>query len=94
MHPDDRERIGEANARAEGTGEPFDEEFRQLTKDGRIRWMHDRAVLVRDELGAPLFWHGVTIDITDRKAAESHLRNLQARYRELAGWVARDPDPG
>ncbi len=91
VHPDDRERVGAANARAERSGEMFDEEFRQITKDGRTRWMHDRAVLVRDEQGAPMFWHGVSIDVTGRKVAESDLQVLQARYHELAGWVTRDP---
>ena len=90
VHPEDRERIQAANARSERSGEMFDEEFRQLTRDGRTRWMHDRAVLVRDELGEPMFWHGVSIDITDRKVAESDLQLLQARYHELAGRVSRD----
>jgi PAS domain S-box-containing protein len=69
------------------TGEPFDEEFRRLTKDGQIRWMHDRAVLVRDDDGAPRFWHGVTIDITDRKEAERNLRLLEERYRTLVEQI-------
>ena len=51
LHPDDLQRIREANVRAESTGEPFDEEFRQITKGGEIRWMHDRSVLVRDDDG-------------------------------------------
>ena len=87
LHPDDLPRIREANARAESTGEPFDEEFRQLTKGGQIRWMHDRAVLVRDDDGAPRFWHGVTIDITDRKEAERNLRLVEARYRTLVEQI-------
>jgi PAS domain S-box-containing protein len=87
LHPDDLPRIREANARAESTGEPFDEEFRQLTRDGEIRWMHDRAVLVRDDDGAPRFWHGVTIDITDRKEAERNLRLVEARYRTLVEQI-------
>ena len=87
LHPDDLPRIREANVRAESTGEPFDEEFRQLTKDGQIRWMHDRAVLVRDDDGAPRFWHGVTIDITDRKEAERNLRLVEARYRTLVEQI-------
>ena len=87
LHPDDLPRIREANVRAESTGEPFDEEFRQLTKDGEIRWMHDRAVLVRDDDGAPRFWHGVTIDITDRKEAERNLRLLEERYRTLVEQI-------
>ncbi|MGA9162792.1 MAG: PAS domain-containing protein [Actinomycetota bacterium] len=87
LHPDDLQRIRLANVRAESTGEPFDEEFRQLTKDGQIRWMHDRAVLVRDEDGAPRFWHGVTIDITARKEAEHSLRLLEERYRALVEQI-------
>jgi PAS domain S-box-containing protein len=87
LHPDDLDRIREANARAESTGEPFDEEFRQLTKGGQIRWMHDRAVLVRDDDGSPRFWHGVTTDITDRKEAERNLRLVEARYRTLVEQI-------
>jgi PAS domain S-box-containing protein len=87
LHPDDLPRIREANVRAESTGEPFDEEFRVMTKGGEIRWMHDRAVLVRDEDGAPRFWHGVAIDITDRKEAERNLRLVEARYRTLVEQI-------
>ena len=87
LHPDDLPRIREANARAESTGEPFDEEFRQLTKSGQIRWMHDRSILVRDDDGAPRFWHGVTTDITDRKEAERNLRLAEARYRTLVEQI-------
>jgi PAS domain S-box-containing protein len=87
LHPDDLERIRTANIQAESTGEPFDEEFRQITKDGGIRWMHDRSVLVRDDDGAPRFWHGVTIDITARKEAERSLRLLEERYRSLVEQI-------
>jgi PAS domain S-box-containing protein len=87
LHPDDLERIRAANIRAESTGEAFDEEFRQITKDGEVRWMHDRSVLVRDDDGAPSFWHGVTIDITARKEAERSLRLLEERYRSLVEQI-------
>jgi PAS domain S-box-containing protein len=87
LHRDDLPRIREANVRAESTGEPFDEEFRVMTKGGEIRWMHDRAVLVRDDDGAPRFWHGVAIDITDRKEAERNLRLVEARYRTLVEQI-------
>jgi PAS domain S-box-containing protein len=87
LHRDDLPRIREANVRAESTGEPFDEEFRVMTKGGEIRWMHDRAVLVRDDDGAPRFWHGVAIDITDRNEAERNLRLVEARYRTLVEQI-------
>ncbi len=53
LHPDDLERIRAASMRVQKTGEPFDEEFRQMTKDGGFRWIHDRAVLVRDDERSP-----------------------------------------
>jgi PAS domain S-box-containing protein len=87
LHPEDLERIRAANVQAESTSEPFDEEFRQITKAGGIRWMHDRSVLVRDDDGAPRFWHGVTIDITARKEAERSLRLLEERYRSLVEQI-------
>ena len=87
LHPDDVERIMTASVRVQGTGEPFDEEFRQRTKDGRYRWIHDRAVLVRDDDGSPVFWHGVATDITARKEAEQNLRLLDERYRTLVEQI-------
>jgi len=89
LHPDDRERILEANALAERTGEPFDEEYRVFASDGRVVWLHSRAVLVRDDAGAPRYWHGVALDITDRKRAEQTLLDMETRYRELAGRAFR-----
>jgi PAS domain S-box-containing protein len=101
LHPDDRERILEANALAERTGEPFDEEYRVIAKDGRVVWLHSRAVLVRDDAGAPRYWHGVALDVTDRKRAERTLREMEGRYRDLAGRTfralglqAEEPGPG
>ncbi|HET9249902.1 MAG TPA: PAS domain-containing protein, partial [Actinomycetota bacterium] len=80
VHPDDRERVNEANARAEREGTPFNEEFRIVRPDGRVVWLDSRAVLVLDEDGRPKFWQGVAIDVT------AH-RELESRYRDLAGMV-------
>ena len=87
LHPDDVDRVMAESMRVQGTGEPFDEEFRQRTKDGRYRWIHDRAVLVRDDDGSPVFWHGVATDITARKEAEQSLRLLEERYRTLVEQI-------
>ena len=87
LHPDDLERVMATSVRVQGTGEAFDEEFRQRTKDGSYRWIHDRAVLVRDDDGSPVFWHGVATDITARKEAEQSLRLLEERYRTLVEQI-------
>ena len=83
LHPDDRERVLRENREAEATGGPFDSEYRIVARDGRVIWLHSRAVLVRDDTGDPRYWHGLSLDIT------AH-RELESRYQELAGRVFRD----
>jgi PAS domain S-box-containing protein len=92
LHPDDRDRVLAANEHSERTGEPFDQEFRVLAKDGRLVWIHSQALLVTDESGAPRFWHGVALDITARKDAEESLRELEDRYQAVLGRLGPDPD--
>jgi PAS domain S-box-containing protein len=58
IHPDDRERVLAENERCDRTGEPWHMEFRVITKDGRVLWVRDHAVLVRGERGEPDHWQG------------------------------------
>lgn len=89
LHPDDRERVLRANAHAEETGEPFDEEFRVSRPDGAIVWLHSRATLVRDDEGRAVFWHGVALDVTAQRLTEQSLRELEDRYQELRARTER-----
>ena len=73
LHPEDRERVLAEDRRTDETGEPFRMEYRQIARDGRIVWIRDEAVIVRDEEGIPRFWQGVMYDITERKRAEEKL---------------------
>ena len=92
LHPDDRNRVLAVNEHSERTGEPFDQEYRVVAKDGRVVWIHCQAVLVTDESGAPQFWHTVALDITARKEAEQNLRELEGRYQAVLGRLGPDPD--
>lgn len=89
IHPEDRERVLAAAEEAERTKGPYDIEYRMIARDGRVVWVNDRAVLVRDEAGRPAFWQGVWVDITERKRAEELARALEverevtAQLREL-----------
>ena len=48
IHPEDRDRINEAAARSEVTGEPFVEEYRYIHKTkGTPVWVHDESLLIR-----------------------------------------------
>jgi PAS domain S-box-containing protein len=92
LHPDDKERVQAEDERTNETGEPFRTEYRQFAKDGRVVWVRDEAMLVRDEEGNPLYWQGVQFDITERKRAEESLRESEAslaeaqRIANLGSW--------
>jgi PAS domain S-box-containing protein len=72
LHPEDRERATEAARRSYETG-GFSEDYRMIARDGRVVWVHDETVLVRDDDGRPLFWQGVLYDISEQKRAEEEL---------------------
>jgi PAS domain S-box-containing protein len=90
LHPDDRERVLAEDARTDETGEPFSAEYRQFTKDGRVIWVSDEAVLVKDEEGQPLFWQGVMHDVTDQKRTEEALRQNEELYRTVVEQAAEN----
>lgn len=46
------------NLRTNKSGEPFEMEYRLIALDGGTVWVRDEAVLVRDEMGRPLYWQG------------------------------------
>jgi PAS domain S-box-containing protein len=83
IHPGDRERVVEEDSRTNVTGDPFRCEYRLIAKDGRVVWVLDEAVLMRDEAGVARYWQGVRFDITARKEAEEQLRDAEERYRGL-----------
>jgi PAS domain S-box-containing protein len=81
VHPDDLQRVLAEIARTNVTGEPFRVEYRRITRDGRVIWILDEGVLVRDDAGRPRHWQTVQLDITDRKRAEEELRQSEERFR-------------
>ena len=90
LHPGDRERVLAEDARTDETREPFSVEYRQFTKDGRVIWVSDEAVLVEDEEGQPLFWQGVMHDVTDQKQTEEALRQSEELYRSVVEQAAEN----
>jgi diguanylate cyclase (GGDEF)-like protein/PAS domain S-box-containing protein len=76
LHADDRSRVLAESARARASGESFVSEYRLLARDGRVVWVQDESVLLREETGRPRFWQGVMVDITERKRAEQEVAYL------------------
>jgi PAS domain S-box-containing protein len=78
IHPDDRERVLAEMRHFEESGEPLGIEYRMLHRSGRVVWVRDAAVIVRDESGTALWVQGFWVDITERKELEEALRAREA----------------
>jgi diguanylate cyclase (GGDEF)-like protein/PAS domain S-box-containing protein len=104
LHPDDRARVLAEAQRTRAAQEPFDVECRVLAADGSLRWLWVRDSIVRDDAGTPVASQGVLVDITQLKAAESRLVDVESElqaerdraesYLEVAGalLVLLSPD--
>ena len=84
VHPDDRERVLQADEHHYRSGRPLSEEYRVIAKNGRIVWILDEAAVVRDEQGEARFSQGILYDITSRKKAEEDLERALSIEREAA----------
>lgn len=89
LHPDDRQRVLH-----EIVGDPLRQcaiglrsEYRMLSKDKRVVWFRDEAVVVKNELDHPQFLQGILIDITEQKRVEAELKSSGEQLRELAAHI-------
>ncbi|MCB5177211.1 hybrid sensor histidine kinase/response regulator [Microvirga lenta] len=78
IHPEDRLRIRLAVAGILNGAEIFSKEYRLLTPDGSVRWVHARGRCLFGNDDQPLKFTGVLIDITDQKHVEERLRVAQS----------------
>jgi PAS domain S-box-containing protein len=79
LHPHDRAQVREALRRTLDGQEraDYDVEFRVIgRKDGAERWLAAKGKAFFDVDGQPIRMIGTTVNITDRKRAELHLRLL------------------
>jgi PAS domain S-box-containing protein len=82
-HPDDRQRAALIGMNAIQQGVSYEQEYRVLHPDGRVRWILNRARSISDPTGKSRRMTGVVIDITERKEAEEALRESEERYRNV-----------
>lgn len=93
IHPEDKARWSIEAADIFLKGKQLRSAYRVLARDGRVIWFQCDAKMVQREDGTPWFIHGVAIDVTDLKEAESALKKahdeLEARVRERTAELAQ-----
>ena len=71
IHPEDFEMVGKAWEHSLATGEPYQAEFRLLSKDNKYVWHLARAVAFKEN-GQIIKWFGTNTDIDSHKQLEQH----------------------
>ncbi len=89
VHPQDLPQVEAQWAHSIRTGVLHEVEFRARFADGSYRLLRSRAQPHRDEQGRITCWHGSSVDIHDRRAAEAALEIAEERYR-LAAEATND----
>lgn len=82
IHPDDRAAVLARREDAYRTGEPYESEFRVVRQDGQMRWLYVRAQPLPS--GNPSHVYGVSMDVTERKEREAHIRFLMSEVTHRA----------
>jgi PAS domain S-box-containing protein len=83
VHPEDRERFILSRQRAIDTLEPGSQEYRVVRTDRQVIWVLARRQVLTDPSGKAARLLVAMIDVTERKHAESALRESESRFRSL-----------
>ena len=84
IHPEDRESVSHALAKAIAGGGSYEHVHRRILPDGQVRWIAARARVEFDAGHRPLKMRGVGIDITAQKVAEDRARESQREFLLIA----------
>lgn len=82
VHPDDVERVTQAAVGKQPWN--MDEEYRIITPDGTIRWVHDYTYPIYDQQGNIYRIAGIAQDITKRTEAEKELHQSLKQFKQFA----------
>ncbi|MEG4084213.1 EAL domain-containing protein [Microcoleus sp. POL10_C6] len=82
IHPEDKSLSDSLVAASRASLLPCDRQYRIVLRSGEVKWVQDSAKFSKNENGDVII-DGVALDISDRKQAESALRQSEQRFRSL-----------
>lgn len=85
LYPDDRAKFDELLQGFSEACQPFNQEFRIVTKSGSVQWIQNTARFHRTGTGE-LIVDGVAFDSSERKQAEQEIQR-QNQYRQLLAEI-------
>ncbi len=77
-HPDEIERVERTILDAVSKGEPFEVEYRIITRSKQVKWVWERGRAVGSNGSNEIVLEGLITDITDRKQTETALVQAEA----------------
>ena len=83
IHPDDADAALTGCRGTAEAGLDHDVEYRLVGADGRVVWVRDVARMARDAHGVPRKMRGLMLDITERKRAETALKEQTDLLRSI-----------
>jgi PAS domain S-box-containing protein len=84
LHPEDRERVGQAVEHSLSENQDYNIEMRALWPDGSIHWITSRGRPHFDAAGKPVRMSGAAMDITRFKQTEEDLKQARAEAKAHA----------
>ncbi len=82
VHPDDQTAMYESVLHSARTLQPWYWQWRIITPSGQLKWLEAAGRPERCENG-DILWDTLTLDVSDRKRAESALHESEVRYRKV-----------
>lgn len=83
IHNEDRDWVLSTTEEVRGQRRENDYEYRLVGNDGSTHWLHDRGKFVLDEMGNPICWQGILLDITEQKKLEAEWELLIGQLQKV-----------
>ncbi|WP_292484695.1 PAS domain-containing protein [Methanohalobium sp.] len=92
IHTDDLERVRFEFSKLCRVGfTDFTQEYRILTKQGKIRWVNEEVIVQYNDKSSPVSYQSIMFDITDRKNKEVALQHSLKEKKNFENIINQSP---